>query len=172
MWAGEIEEIKDEVRTILSLGNLMARASVPGRASWTDIPACPGIYCVYMPEDIVLSFSDCAGRAKYAVPTSANDLQTKQERILANGPTDILYIGKAGSMSSNLRKRIGQLARFGVGHARNHRGGEYLWQINEIENVCVLTQCCPRGQPESFESRLLAKFRNVHEDWPLANRTG
>ena len=96
----------------------------------------------------------------------------KRRRILAAGPTDILYLGKAGARTSDLRKRVRQLARFGVGRTSKHRGGEWLWQLKGIEDAELRMWCCARGSSEPLERELLARFKHDHGEWPLANRSG
>ena len=166
MKASDIEQIMGGKAEVVSLGDLLARADGPGRATWQDLPASPGIYAVCLPGWEAHSFAADAGRAQYAEPANSSLLRDKRDRIRAAGPTDILYIGKA----SNLRKRVRQLARFGVGRASNHRGGEWIWQLEGIDEAQLRMWCCPRGRPEPLEHELLARFRADHGDWPLANR--
>ena len=172
MFASQIERKAGEIRTILGLSDLLWKASCPGRVSWTEIPDLPGVYCVHLPGGVAPAFSASAGRARHAKPQCPDRLREKQGRILANGPTDILYIGKAGATRSTLRKRVRQLVRFGLGLTAKHRGGEWMWQIRNCAETQILMQTCPRDETERLESRLLARFRNEHGEWPLANRTG
>ena len=167
MKTSDIDLLVDGNAKVVSLDDLLARASGPGRATWQDLPAIPGVYAVLMPRWSTSSFVNNAGRASHAEPTDSNVLHDKRDRILAAGSTDILYIGKA----SNLRHRVRQLARFGVGRAGNHKGGEWLWQLEGIDEAQVKMWCCQRGRPETLERELLDRFRADHGDWPLANRT-
>ena len=170
MKTSDIEQILGKKAKVVSLGDLLARVDGPRRATWRDLPASPGVYAVCLPGWEAHSFAADAGRAQYAEPASSSLLRDKQDRILAGGSTDILYIGKAGAKTSNLRKRVRQLARFGLGRASNHKGGEWLWQLEGIDEAAVRMWCCPRGRPEPLERELLERFRADHGDWPLANR--
>ena len=171
MKASDIEQIMGAKAEVVSLGDLLARADRPGRVTWQNLPACAGIYAVCLPGWEAHAFAAGAGRAQYAEPANASLLRDKRGRIMAAGPTDILYIGKAGAKTSNLRKRVCTLARFGVGLISKHKGGEWIWQLEGIGEAQVRMWCCPRGRPEPLERELLARFRADHGDWPLANRT-
>lgn len=171
MKASDIERMMGGKPDTVSLGDLLARAHGMRQASWQDLPDSPGIYAVCLPGWEAHAFTADAGRARHAKPADPDLLRKKRDRILGAEPTDILYIGKAGAKASNLRKRVSQLARFGVGRARNHRGGEWLWQLEGIDEAEVRMWRCPRGGPERLEGELLERFRADHGDWPLANRT-
>lgn len=150
------------------MGELLRRASSVTRSSWIDLPASAGIYVVFVESPKRLTFSSQTGDAWHAAPNAVANLEQKNEGIQRTGPTDIVYIGKG----VNVRKRVRQLVRFGVGRAANHTGGEWLWQISAIANARLLTQTCPRGKEIPFEKWLLETFKNQHGDWPLANREG
>ena len=168
----DIDRFVGSCGTTHCMSDLLRRAAGLARATWTDIPSCPGIYAVYLPDTALLSFTTHAGRAKHAVPAALGRLCAKRDSIAAAGPTDILYIGKAGGQRRALRERIAELVRFGVGKARNHKGGEWLWQVERIAEARILTLCCTRGEAERIECELLAQFRRDHGEWPIANRNG
>ena len=170
MRASDIDGIVGAKVAFVVLGDLLARADSPGRASWRDLPAVPGIYAICLSDWKDRTFVADAGRARYAEPADPDLLRHKRHRILAAGPTDILYVGKADARTSNLRKRVRQLARFGVGRASNHRGGEWLWQLEGIDDAELFMWCCAEGRCELIERELLAQFRHDHGEWPLANR--
>ena len=168
MNASDIDRVVGLKGQVVSLGNLLTRPDGPGRAKWRDLPTSPGVYTVCLPGWEAGSFTDRAGRAQRAKPADVSQLSHKRERILTAGPTDILYIGKA----SDTRKRVRQLARFGVGRAYNHKGGEWLWQLDGIDEAQVHMWFCLRGRLESLECDLLDCFQAEHGDLPLANRIG
>lgn len=99
--------------------------------------------------------------------TSVETLTEKWSRIIQNEPTDIVYIGKG-----NVRSRVRALIRFGLGKAKNHGGGEWMWQIDECRKLRLLVSTCPSGKEMAYEKYLLDKFKQEHGDWPLANRKG
>ena len=75
----------------------------------------------------------------------------------------VVYIGKAGSLS----ERVGSLIAFGNGHAAGHRGGRYLWQLADAEDLLVAWR--PEDEPERAEAALLDAFRAQHGVLPFAN---
>ncbi len=170
MKASDIDRILGVKAQSVSLGDLLARANGRGRATWQDLPASPGVYAVCLRGWNTLLFATDAGHARHADPADPNLLRDKRHRILAAGPTDILYIGKAGGKTSNLRNRVSQLAFFGVGRTVKHKGGEWLWQVRGINDANLRMWCCPRDEPEPLERALLERFKNDCGELPLANR--
>ena len=170
MKASDIDQIMGGKAEAVSLGELLARVDGLGRATWQDLPASPGVYAVCLPGWEARSFTADAGRAQRAVPANPCRLRDKRDRIVGAGPTDILYIGKAVAKTRTLRERVRELARFGVDRTSNHTGGEWIWQLEGIDEAQLRMWCCPRGRPEPLERDLLQRFRTEHGEWPLANR--
>ncbi len=81
--------------------------------------------------------------------------------------SDILYIGKATS----LKKRLGQLLRFGAGSAVGHWGGRFLWQLADSENLLIAWKLTPTTDPKVVESTMLNEFISLHGKLPFANLT-
>lgn len=154
MEASDINQFMGEEARVVELGGLLERAGRQGRTQWRDLLDSPGIYAVCLTGWRTCSFSSDAGMAKHANPASPKSLCDKRDRILTFGQTDILYIGKAGGKTGSLRKRVSQLVRFGVGKAKNHRGGEWLWQLQEMHRSgCGVA-------PETSLSGLNANYSN------------
>ena len=150
----------------LSVTSLLENVESEGRADWKDIPNEAGIYIVYLPPGTIFGVRDNTGKAIYADPSPAPDLRKKWNNINIREPTDIIYIGKG----KILRKRIRNLARFGAGRARNHKGGEWMWQVTSISEAQVIIMTCPAGREAAFEKYLLEKFKRDHGELPFANR--
>jgi hypothetical protein len=68
--------------------------------------------------------------------------------------------------------RVRSLVRFGLGKTINHKGGEWLWQIEGYHNLRILISSCPPGKEAAYENGLLKKFYKEHDNYPLANREG
>ena len=166
MKLSDIEQAMTEDGKAASLGELLERVTSLGRTAWVDLPDSPGIYAVCLEGWEVLRFTDDPGLACHASPVSGCTLRDKRNLILNAGPTDILYIGRA----NDLRKRVRQLVRFGAGQADNHRGGEWLWQLDGIYRAQLWMWRCDDDAPEQLERRLLDAFKADHGDWPFANR--
>jgi hypothetical protein len=108
------------------------------------------------------------GAAKYVTPEDPKRLQESWNCITQKLLTDIIYVGKA----DKIRNRVRKLVKFGAGKARNHKGGEWLWQISKIETANLLVQSCPPGKQIAFENWLLEQFCKEHGRLPIANRDG
>ena len=76
-----------------------------------------------------------------------------------------LYIGKA----TNLRKRVGDLLRFGEGEAVGHWGGRYLWQLDDSANFIIAWKSTPDCDPRAVEARMIQDFISLHGKRPFAN---
>ena len=155
-------------RLAFAFEGLLARARLTDRANWTDLPRAPGIYLVCWTGAEQPIFSDGTGEAKCATPVSARCLQERWKHINQAEPTDIIYIGKG----DDLRNRVRALARFGIGKAKNHKGGEWMWQITDIPELKIILHTCPLGKQVAFEGFLLERFCKQHGSWPLANING
>lgn len=153
---------------IYSLSELINRLKGPGRAHWTDIPKESGVYITFLPNEIEIHFNREPCKAIHTQVTSIAELKDKWNKINKDVNTDILYIGKA----DNLKKRVSELVRFGAGRAKNHVGGEWLWQVNNIMHAKIMLIPCPHGKQLAFEKYLLNQFVKEHKILPLANREG
>lgn len=161
------------VRVVLKLASLLAQAQVHPRASWTALDPAeawrrnfPGIYIVRWPHNHAPDFLSTPGLARHAEVRPPNALAESWRSILERQTTDVLYVGKAGA----LRERVRQLARFGVGLSDKHKGGEWLWQVQDIESAEIVLITCPPGCQVGFENSILERFKLLHGDYPLANR--
>lgn len=150
----------------ISIMSLINRIQPGYRTKWSDIYKGAGIYIVYhiAPKDI--RFKNNA-EVSNSILIQSKILEEKWERINKIKKTDIIYIGKG-----NVRGRIRSLIRFGLGMASNHKGGEWLWQINDYSKLNIMISPCPVGKQVAYEKYVLDLFHSEHGDWPLANREG
>lgn len=79
--------------------------------------------------------------------------------------TKTLYIGKA----TNLRKRVGQLLRFGQGASVGHWGGRYLWQLADSANLAIAWKPTPNCDPRIVEAGMIQDFISLYGKRPFAN---
>lgn len=79
----------------------------------------------------------------------------------------VVYIGKATS----LKKRVGQLLRFGAGSAVGHWGGRYLWQLADSDNLLIAWKTTSTTDPRAEEIKMLEEFVSRHGKLPFANLT-
>lgn len=152
-------------KQIGSLRDLLGRVRNNNRASWKDISSSSGAYIVSLKPPITFSFTSLSPMAS---PERLVNLRQKMNHINTRSQTDIVYIGKA----VNLRVRISRLIRFGAGKTNRHKGGEWMWQIVEVENSCLHVLPCHMGKDGELENKLLKSFYQEHGEYPIANRRG
>ena len=148
-----------------SLGKLMERVTAPGRATWLDLPNSSGIYAIRMDDWTMSSLTDEAGAARYAYPTDIRSLRAHQDYFFEHAYTDILYIGQ----TKDLRKRVQQLVRFGLGKADNHRSGQVLWQIDDIADAELWMWIYREDNVALLGEQLLNVFEEEYDVFPFAN---
>lgn len=152
-------------KQICSLRDLLGRVRNNSRASWKDISSSSGVYVVSLKPPITFSSTSLSPMAS---TERLDNLRQKMHHINSRSQTDIVYIGKA----VNLRVRISRLIRFGAGKTNRHKGGEWMWQIVEVENSCLHVLHCNKGKEGQLENKLLKSFYQEHGEYPLANRRG
>ena len=83
----------------------------------------------------------------------------------------VLYVGQAGSNSNGtLRRRIGDLIKFGAGDPVGHRGGRLVWQLQGAEELLVCWQTVQHDNPRNVERELIQAFKSFHKGRrPFAN---
>lgn len=82
----------------------------------------------------------------------------------------IVYVGranyddnnpKAEKCKSTIQSRLKEYMRFGHGKNVGHKGGRYIWQLADSEELVVWFKVC--NNPQTVESELIAKYE------PFAN---
>jgi len=131
-----------------------------------DVPRTPGVYVVVRADPIAprrfLELNP-SGWFKDRDPTAALD---ELDRRWVPG-TDTVYVGKA----TNLRTRLDQYRRHGIGEPVGHWGGRYIWQLVEAPELLVAWRVLDRGDPRNVEADLLAAFERRYGALPFANLT-
>jgi hypothetical protein len=133
------------------------------------VPELPGVYFVLrldMKRPVFLDRS-AGGHFKGEDPTvSVSKLIGKWvENAL------VLNIGKAGGPDNRatLRSRIRDYIRFGYGEAVGHRGGRYVWQLSDWQNLVVCWKPTLGENPREIEKNLIRAFEAVYDRLPFAN---
>ena len=83
--------------------------------------------------------------------------------------THIVYIGKAkGSATRSLKIRLKEYMRFGQGESVAHRGGRYIWQLEDADDLIV---CWKRidSDAEQAEKQMILAFKEKYGKYPFAN---
>ncbi|HBG28410.1 MAG: hypothetical protein A2Y10_11070 [Planctomycetes bacterium GWF2_41_51] len=83
----------------------------------------------------------------------------------------VVYIGKAGGVTSNatLFKRINQYIQFGKGKKIGHRGGRYIWQLKDSDNLLFAWKPLIDEDPRFIELSLINEFTKRYNKMPFAN---
>ena len=87
--------------------------------------------------------------------------------------TVVLYIGKGGGdeIKATLQIRLMQYAGFGRGKKYAHRGGRYIWQIQNAHELVVCWKHFSED-PRTVEKRYIQLFKDRYGKPPFANING
>ncbi len=139
------------------------------RGNRDNIPAVPGVYLV---------LRDCASHPEFLDVGTGGRFKNKDPNVSVSKLKDewvegavIVYVGQAGSKSKRtLKKRIGELIRFGQGSPVGHRGGRLIWQLRGADRLLVCWKEVADDDPRELEKELIAAFKSVYGDRrPFAN---
>lgn len=129
--------------------------------SRNDIPALPGVYLV---------LRDCASYPEFLDVGTGGHFKNKDPNVPVSRLKDewvdgavAIYIGQTGSRSKGtLKKRIGELIRFGQGSLVGHRGGRLIWQLRAADRLLVCWKEVVDDDPRKFEKELIEAFKSAH----------
>ena len=137
---------------------------------WNDntiIPHTQGVYLVLNKNDNTEFLEEgVGGFFQDNNPNVSIDILT--DEFVSNSL--VVYIGQ----STNLRRRINQYLRFGLGIDAPHWGGRLIWQIEHHQELIVCWKELPDNEvPTETESQLILEFRNqFNNQRPFANLRG
>lgn len=140
------------------------------RQDLTQIPDIRGVYMVVQKIGNRPQFRATGSGGHY----KGTDPNVPIEKLRKNWveETCVLYIGKAGDEHSQatLRSRLRQYLQFGAGKPIGHKGGRYIWQLEDAEDLLFCWKPLPSGNPSKEETALLAAFKCQYEGrLPFAN---
>ena len=141
----------------LTINELNSKKSV-------DIPNESGVYLIVRDCEAYPSFLDVGtgGRFKGKDPNVSRSIL--ESRWIED--TLIVYIGCSG----NLRRRTGQLIRFGTGSPVGHWGGRLIWQLKDSKQLRVCWKMVRGDKPAVVKGKLLETFSTIHGGrLPFAN---
>lgn len=154
-----IKDVEDSGFTgFISIENLQNGTSM--------IPSCSGVYMVIRAEETEPQFltKGTGGFFKKQDPNVGID-------VLRDNWVDnscVLYIGQ----SKSLRERIRQYIHFGQGKPIGHKGGRYIWQLNDAKQLLICWKKTPEGNHQETERLLIQEFRSIYGKRPFANLVG
>lgn len=135
------------------------------RNATSDIPTDPGVYIVVRNSKSAPKFLEVGTGGHFKGEDPNVDIATLEENWVND--SNILYIGKA-SGQKGLRQRIGQLLRFGAGKGVGHKGGCYLWQLVDSDNLLIAWKKTSEDARQ-VEKNMLEDFFAHHGKLPFAN---
>lgn len=124
----------------------------------------PGVYIVVYNKKGIPCFKNMESMPDVVRNGVANASfeQLENKWVLSTDKDQIIYIGKAGGEGerSNLRTRIRQYISFGRGYNSPHRGGRYIWQIDDVDALWIYFK--EDSGPRETERRLIQDFKRKH----------
>ena len=121
------------------------------------VPTGPGVY-VLVREGVSAPRFMVSGSGGWY---QGNDPNVLVAELLANwvDGARILYVGKT---DGSLRTRIRTMIRFGEGRAVAHRGGRYVWQLEDAADLRVCWKEVGARKPRAVEREMIEAFRSSH----------
>lgn len=134
------------------------------------IPRQKGVYMVLYPQETDPVFLEKGTGGFFKGDDPNVSISTLEENWIEG--EQVLYIGKAGGKGrkANLQSRIQQFMEFGCGKDVGHKGGRYIWQFKDAEDLIVCWKILVDEEPREVEKRMIQKFKRDHEGRrPFAN---
>lgn len=132
------------------------------RNNLNTIPAVPGVYVVLRASEAAPEFLEKGTGGFFQGKDPNVSVATLAAKWVIG--ESIMYIGKG----KNLHKRINELLKFGEGNDIGHRGGRYLWQLADAEELIVAWM--PIGNEDAVESYMIDEFiKQCSGQKPFAN---
>lgn len=136
----------------------------------SQTPKLPGIYVVLRESNTSPMFLPQSVAGKFKGVDSTALVAALEAAWISESP--IVYIGKAnwGSKHDGIRRRLSQYRRHGAGKAVGHRGGEYIWQLDDSSQLLVCWKVTTDEEVQALETAMIDDFEARHGRWPFANR--
>jgi hypothetical protein len=129
-----------------------------------QVPREGGVYIVLRTNNTPMQFLEVGTGGFYKGENPNADLKTLVNKVVKDSIT--IYIGKG----VNLRRRLRELLRFGKGYDVAHRGGCYMWQIADADEMVIAWKLTPNQEPRIVEASMIAEYVNEYGKFPFANR--
>ena len=129
----------------------------------------PGIYLIVRNSKTPFAF------AKTIIDEAYKDKNsTATEQVLFKKwvpETCVVYIGKAGGSKykQTLRKRLNQYMNYRDGKSKNHKGGRYIWHLEDCDELEIYWLELCAHEPVKVERALINAFLKKYDQIPFAN---
>ena len=134
------------------------------KANMNGIPASSGVYLVIRGYTSFPEFCD-PGTGGYFEGKDPNVFISELREEWVEGAF-VVYVGQSG----NLRRRIGELIKFGRGTNVGHKGGRLMWQLAQAEELQVCWKEVVDNDPDNVKKDILEQFKLRYGDRrPFAN---
>ncbi len=127
-----------------------------------SLPAEPGVYVVVRDAASTHGYLDRSVGGRFKGEDGTVDVPTLIDAWVP-GP-DCLYIGRT---TTRVRSRVDSLVGYGRGEPVGHRGGRYLWQLQQYGELLVAWRV--DDDPIRAERQLLDAFETHYGRVPFAN---
>ncbi len=134
------------------------------RMDYAVFPKVPGVY-------IILRRSK--KRPEYLTIGSGGHFKDKDPNVSITELSDnwvegasVVYIGMT---TTTLHERLSAYMKFGEGRKIGHKGGRYIWQLEDHEELIVCWKEMSEGSPREYEKKLICDFRGRYGKSPFAN---
>jgi hypothetical protein len=133
------------------------------------IPHGPGVYSILWEGQSAPNFLEVGTGGWFKGVDPNVSLPTLERNWVAG--CQVVYIGKAAGGSSGKRgllKRLTEYLDFGNGRPVGHRGGRFIWQLKDSDDLIVCWKEVPTS-PEAIETEMLHAFTLQYGRLPFAN---
>ena len=137
-----------------------------------DVPESEGVYVVVRSREDAPVFREVSKGGWFKGEDPAVEVSTLEGKWVPGA--SVLYIGKASVNAKGkrgLKTRLGEYAKYGSGKPIGHRGGRYIWQLEDDESLLVAWRESDEGSTAIDDERdLAAEFGSRHGGrLPFAN---
>ncbi len=152
-------------KSLIKCGFVGFRPIKECRMDYAIFPNVPGVYII---------IRRCKSRPEFLTVGSGGYFKRKNPNVRVAELSDnwveganVVYIGMT---TTTLHQRLSAYLKFGEGRPVGHKGGRYIWQLADHEDLIVCWKEMPEGSPELYETKLILDFKKKHgERRPFAN---
>lgn len=134
------------------------------RKDYAKFPELPGVYIVLRRNDQNPKFLSIGSGGYFKGKNPNVGIQELNDNWVSEAK--VVYIGMT---TSTLKKRLSAYLNFGKGARVGHKGGRFIWQLEDHEELVVCWKTMSCGSPKEYETELIRDFKNRYGKRPFAN---